>query len=150
MIGGRRSSRAVAIRMKRLLIGRYRGQGSWQGGYVHDKVNGHPVTFTIYTGASRTIILRAFNQFVVTSRPQWDQSARLVYANGVPIKGAGGAIMDLELCLLILSEKVIIAEIEDEALMGYDFLKGRHGEPADILLSSNTILHDIHKYLKKS
>ncbi|KAH3727374.1 hypothetical protein DPMN_053308 [Dreissena polymorpha] len=50
--------------------------------------------------------------------------------------------MDLELGPLLLSEKVIIAEIEDKALLGYDILKGRHGEPADILLSSNQILLD--------
>ncbi|KAH3876921.1 hypothetical protein DPMN_000773 [Dreissena polymorpha] len=49
--------------------------------------------------------------------------------------------MELELGLVTLSEKVIIAEIE-EALLGYDVFKGRHGEPADILLSSNNILLD--------
>ena len=78
----------------------------------------------------------------VASHPQLKQSARLVGANGVSIKDAGEAIMDLELGPLILSEKVIVTEIEDEALLGYDILKGRHGEPADILLSSNKILLD--------
>ncbi|KAH3895221.1 hypothetical protein DPMN_019381 [Dreissena polymorpha] len=50
--------------------------------------------------------------------------------------------MDHELGPLMLAEKVIIADIEDEVLLGYDILKGRDGVPADILLNSNKILLD--------
>ncbi|KAH3842277.1 hypothetical protein DPMN_115774 [Dreissena polymorpha] len=95
-----------------------------EGVYVHGKVNGHPLTFTAITDASRAIIsTRAFNQLPGTSRPQLDQSVRLVVANGAPIKDAGEAIMQLELCPVTLSEQVIIAEIEDEALLGTTFLR---------------------------
>ncbi|KAH3855598.1 hypothetical protein DPMN_098168 [Dreissena polymorpha] len=36
----------------------------------------------------------------------------------------------------------MVADIEDDALLGYDILKGHNGSPADILLSQNRILLD--------
>ncbi|KAH3838463.1 hypothetical protein DPMN_111872 [Dreissena polymorpha] len=36
----------------------------------------------------------------------------------------------------------MVADIEDDALLGYDILKGQNGRPADILLSQNIILLD--------
>ncbi|KAH3882643.1 hypothetical protein DPMN_006587 [Dreissena polymorpha] len=39
-----------------------------------------------------------------------------------------------------MTEEVIVAEIEDDALLGYDFLRRKQGRPADILLSKNKIV----------
>ena len=39
-----------------------------------------------------------------------------------------------------IEQMVIVAEIEEDALIGYDILKGSKGGPADILLSNIKII----------
>ena len=113
------------------------------GVYVMGKVNGLPVTFTADTGATRTIVSkRVFEQLSPSDRPVLDRSTCLVGAGGAPIKDAGQARLELHLGSVQMTEEVIIAEIEDEALLGYDILRGKQGQPADILLSKNKILLD--------
>ena len=63
-------------------------------------------------------------------------------AGGAPIRDAGQARLELHLGSVQMTEDVIVAEIEDEDLLGYDILRGKHGKPADILLSKNKILLD--------
>ncbi|KAH3712919.1 hypothetical protein DPMN_072679 [Dreissena polymorpha] len=41
-----------------------------------------------------------------------------------------------------MTEEVIVAEIEDDALLGYDILREKQGRPADILLTENKIVLD--------
>ncbi|XP_052778481.1 uncharacterized protein LOC128215916 [Mya arenaria] len=114
-----------------------------EGVYVKGSVNGHSVTFTADTGASRTIVsTRVFEQLEVETRPLLDKTARLVGAGGAPIREAGQAKLNLRLGPMQLVEDVMVADIEDDALLGYDILKGRNGQPADILLSCNKIVLD--------
>ena len=113
------------------------------GVYVKGMVNGEPVTFTADTGASKTIIsTKVYEKIPVARRPVLDQSLRLIGAGGAPIKGAGRAEVDLKLGPLELRRDVMVAEIEDDALLGYDILMGSTNGPADILLSSNKIVLD--------
>ena len=55
----------------------------------------------------------------------------------MPIKESGKAVLKLQLGQLVLNKEVIVAEIEDEALLGYDILRGESNMPTDILLSQN-------------
>ena len=106
-------------------------------------MNGLPVTFTADTGASRTIVsTRVFKQIAPQVCPVIEKTDRLVGAGGAPIKDAGQARMDISLGPFHITKDIMVAEIEDDALLGYDILKGQNGKPADILLSRNTILLD--------
>ena len=118
-------------------------RGLSDGVYVPGSVNGMPVTFTADTGASRTIISnRVYESLPVEKRPSLNHSSRLIGAGGAPINGAGKAKFEISLGPLDLLPEVLVAEIEDDALLGYDILRGSEGRPADILLSSNRIVLD--------
>ena len=113
------------------------------GVYIKGKVNNIPVIFTTDTGATRTIVSkRVFDQLVPANRPVLRKTACLIGAGGAPIKEAGQAKLELYLGPVNLIQDVIVADIEDEALLGYDILSGKQGRPADILLSENKIVLD--------
>ncbi|XP_052820489.1 uncharacterized protein LOC128246339 [Mya arenaria] len=110
------------------------------GLYVRGSVNGVPVTLTADTGASRTIqSTRAYEAIPKDKRPPLERAYCLVSAGGNPIKKAGKAKFSLSLGTLELEREVIVAEEEDDALLGYDILRGGKSGPADILLSQNKI-----------
>ena len=111
--------------------------------YVKGKVNSIPVTFTADTGASRTIIsTRVFERIEAEQRPELERSSWLVGAGGTPIKEWGKTELTLSLGPLELIKDVIVAEIEDEALLGFDILRGSEFGPVDILLSKNRMIVD--------
>jgi hypothetical protein len=111
--------------------------------YVKGTVNGFPVTFTADTGATRTIVsTRVFKQINPHACPVVYKTDRLVGAGGAPIKDVGQTKLDISLGPLQVTRDIMVADIEDDALLGYDILKGQNGRPADILLSQNRILLD--------
>ena len=102
--------------------------------------NWEPVVYTADTGASRTIIsIRVYNKIPEASHPKLDYSACIVGAGGAPIKGVGKAGFNITLGPLELQQEVFVADIEDDALMGYDILRGSNRGLADILTSKNRI-----------
>ena len=106
-------------------------------------MNGLQVTFTADTGASRTIVsTRVFKQIAPQVCPVIEKTDSLVGAGGAPIRDAGQARMDICLGPLHITKDIMVADIEDDALLGYDILKSHSGKPADILLSSNKIILD--------
>ena len=110
------------------------------GVYINGIIQGTPVVFTTDTGASRTVISdRIFRQIPYGERPQLVKSSCLKGAGGIPIKESGKAVMQFSLGPLELEREIIVAEIEDDALLGYDILKGDN-QSADILLSQNKII----------
>ena len=61
-------------------------------------------------------------------------------ADGKPLKEKGKATFILQIWDLKLQKKLVVAEIEDEMLLGLDILiKGEKG-PADIKLSEGVVL----------
>ena len=73
------------------------------------------------------------------ARPTLSKSSCLTSASGSPIKELGKGHFDLKLGPLTLRTEAIVAEIEDEALLGMDVLQNGEGGPADILLSKGII-----------
>ena len=61
---------------------------------------------------------------------------------GAPIRGTGKAEFEMTLGSLQLHKEVYVADIEDDALLGYDILMGSDGAPADISLSQDKIVLD--------
>ena len=110
------------------------------------KVENVPVLFTTDTGASRTIIsTRVFHKIEESARPRLKKAGCLKGAGGKPIKELGKAEFALKLESHEVVCEAIVAEIEDDALLGYDVLMGGKKGPADILLSKGKILLDGHE-----
>ncbi|KAL3861276.1 hypothetical protein ACJMK2_007319 [Sinanodonta woodiana] len=101
--------------------------------------------FTADTGATKTIIAdRVYNQIPEEKHPLLKKSVTLAGAGGTLQKELGKATFYLELGPLILDREVIVAEIEDEGLLGIDILQNENDGPADILLSKGVIkLHGV-------
>ena len=106
-------------------------------------MEGTLVDFTMDTGASKTVIsTKVFDRIETNKRPQLVKSACLRGAGGMPIKEKGKAELMLRLGSLEIIREAVVADIEDEVLLGYDILGGSDKEAADILLSKNKIVLD--------
>ncbi|MES9884358.1 MAG: retropepsin-like aspartic protease, partial [Sedimenticola sp.] len=116
------------------------------GLYIAGMVEQVPVVFTADTGASKTIVsTRVYDRMVKGERPELQRSTTLRGAGGSPIKERGQASFKLTLGPLEIVQEAIVAEIEDDALLGYDALSGGTHGPADILLSRDVIVLDGHE-----
>ena len=101
------------------------------------------VLFTTDTGASRAIISsRIFQRIEECARHRLEKAGCLKGAGGKLIKELGKAEFALKLDTHKIVCEAIVAEIEDEALLGYDVLMGGKKGPADIHLSKSKILLD--------
>lgn len=111
------------------------------GVYVEGAVQGTKVCFTADTGAARTVVsTKLFRQIPEGRRPKLEKSSSLAGANGQPLVELGKAVFTINLGPLTLERELVVAEIEDEALLGLDVLmKGPDG-PADIKLTEGVII----------
>ncbi len=113
------------------------------GLYIKGLVQKVPVIFTADTGASKTIVSsKVYDRMVEGDRPELRRSACLRGADGSLIKEKGKAPFKLTLGPLEIVSEAIVADIEDDALLGYDVLSGGSKGPADILMSRNVIVLD--------
>ncbi|XP_053400696.1 uncharacterized protein LOC128557386 [Mercenaria mercenaria] len=113
------------------------------GMYVKGFVEDVPIVITADTGASKTVIsLKVFKSINQGRQPALEKSSCLIRAGGTPIQECVKAKFTLKLGPLEITSEAIIADIEDEALLGYDVLKGCEHGAADILLSKNKIVLD--------
>lgn len=111
------------------------------GIYVKGKVQGTSLTFTADTGATRTILsTKAFKKIPASKRPKLQNSCSLASADGKPLHEIGKGQFKIDLGNLQLQKELVVADIEDEALLGLDILmKGDKG-PADIKLTEGKII----------
>jgi transposase InsO family protein len=117
-----------------------RGIPKYDGVYIKGSIQGVDLTFTADTGATRTIISeRIFFKIPEECRPKLEKSASLSGASGQPLVELGKAMFHLKLGELEIDREVIVAEIEDESLLGIDILQNANEGPADILLSQGVI-----------
>ncbi|VDI73970.1 Hypothetical predicted protein [Mytilus galloprovincialis] len=118
------------------------------GVYVEGHIQGSEVNFTVDTGAVRTVLsVYAFNKIPHVNRPILEKSNTLACADGKPLKELGKAIFEIKLGNLCFDTEMIVANIEDEALLGLDVLMKSQWGPADIKLTEGIILlggHAIH------
>ncbi|KAH3733438.1 hypothetical protein DPMN_039865 [Dreissena polymorpha] len=102
------------------------------GVYLRGSVEWVPIAFTADTGSSRTIIAHSvFSQIPEGKRPVLKWSASLMGAGGSTICDQGTARLNLCLGNVELQCDAVVAEIGDQALLGYDVLVGREHGPAD-------------------
>ena len=108
----------------------------YKGIYVDGKVEEVKLKFTANTGATVTILSeRVFKQIPAEKRPQLNGSSMLKDVSGYPVTEHGTAKVHLELGPLKLTQTVVVADIEDDALLGDDVIIEHPDGPADLILS---------------
>ena len=109
--------------------------------YIKGEVCGKPITFTMHTGAPKTVIAsRVYNSLDVREKPELVKAHYLVRAGGTPLQDCGVAEFTIMLGPLEILVEAAVADVEDDALLGYDVLRGSEHGAADILLSENKIV----------
>ncbi|KAH3789858.1 hypothetical protein DPMN_168047 [Dreissena polymorpha] len=112
-----------------------------EGCYVEGYAEGVPVVFTADTGATKTIISKyVFKRINSRDQPKLRGSVSLVGPNAVPIKELGMGVLGLEVGPVTLEREAVVADIEDDVLLGYDVLGSKDNGPVDILLSRNVLV----------
>jgi len=110
------------------------------GIYIKGLIGKTPVTFTADTGASRTVVSsRVYDQLSPEDKPVLKGSVKLQGAGGSPIRDRGIGIFSMTLGPVEVTKEAVVADIEDQVLLGLDVLAGGNGEQADIFLSKNVI-----------
>ena len=113
------------------------------GIYLHGYVEDTPVVFTADTGATKTVISKAvYEKISQEVKPALVETMVLKGAGGAPIAGGGKGNFRLKLGPLKVQHEAVVADIRDEALIGYDLLMSSGKSPADILMSRNVIVKD--------
>ena len=111
------------------------------GLYVRGSVQGYPILFTTDTGASKTILSsRVFESMKPEDRPSLKKTSKLVGASGVSIKERGKGTFNIKLGPVELEIEAIVAEIDDDGLLGIDILQNGKNGPADLLMSKGMMV----------
>ena len=105
------------------------------GIFVNASVNGVNVKFLIDSG-SRPTILSSRMYEKLNSKPCLYRSTGLKLADGRPLSQAGVGKFKLELGVIDVEHDVWVADIQEEGLLGYDFL---HKYNCDLKLSTNKL-----------
>lgn len=83
---------------------------------------------------------RVFHKIPTARRPKLEASRSLASVDGKPLKEKGKATFNIEIGDLKLQRALVVAEMEDDILLGLDnLMKGEKG-PADIKLSEGVVL----------
>ena len=108
--------------------------------YIRGTVQGYPILFTADTGASKTIISKRMYEAVrPADRPILNKSTRLLGPSGDAIKELGKAKFSITIGEMETAVEAVVAEIDDDGLLGIDVLQNGDGGPADLLLSKGML-----------
>ena len=103
-------------------------------------MQGYPILFTADTGASKTIISkRMYEAMRPADKPTLNKSTRLLGPSGDAIKELGKAKFSITLGEMETTVEAVVAEIDDDGLLGIDVLQNGDGGPADLLLSKGML-----------
>ena len=103
-------------------------------------MQGYPILFTADTGASKTIISkRMYEAMRLGDTPTLNKSTRLLGPSGDAIKELGKARFSITLGEMETTVVAVVAEIDDDGLLGIDVLQNGDGGPADLLLSKGML-----------
>ena len=109
--------------------------------YISGSVNGVKVDFVVDIGAERTVFSKKiFDRINKKEQPPLVKRGKLIHAGGQAMTVYGRGKMNIMLDQVNINHEVVIAEIKDEVLLGMDILKGKDGNPADIILSQGKII----------
>lgn len=124
---------------KTVTVGRQRRQS--EGVYVKGKIHGIHGTFTIDTGASRTVLSEEIClKILETRRPPLTKSSILVGADGNPLVELGTALFYIHLGTVEFEKELVVAQFDDEVLLGLDILMMGKLGPTEIKLADKCII----------
>lgn len=110
------------------------------GAYIEGKIQNKPIMYTVDTGASRTVLsTKIYNSLDSRSRPSLAKTTSLAGAGGTPLKELGKAVFSVQLGNLVIDKEIVVADIQDECLLGMDILQNDKQGPGDVLLSQGVI-----------
>ena len=110
------------------------------GIYIRGDIQGYPILYTADTGASRTVISkRVYDNMRPEDRPVLTKSAKLIGAGGSSINEVGKGSFKVQLGPVSVETEAIVAEIEDDGLLGVDVLQNGADGPTDILMSKGVL-----------
>ena len=123
----------------KLTVGRQKLKSD--GVYVRSRVQEVPVLFTADTGAAKSVLSKkVFDKIPVQYQPELNASTPLSSVNGGLLKEYGKGKFTIYLDSMKLEAELVVAEIEDEGLLGLDILMTREEGPAEIKLASGEIV----------
>ena len=110
------------------------------GIYIRGNIQGYPILYTADTGASKTVISkRVYDNMRSADRPTLTKSAKLVGAGGSSINERGKGNFNVQLGPVSVETEAIVAEIEDDGLLGVEILQNGADGPTDILMSKGVL-----------
>ena len=83
-----------------------------------------------------------FDSMRPEDKPELDKAAKIVGASGSPISEKGKASFSLQLGTVKLQIEAIVADIEDDGLLGVDVLQNGKDGPTDLLLNKGVLMID--------
>ena len=111
------------------------------GIYVRGSVQGYPVILTADTGASKTILSkRVYESMRPEERPPLRKACKLIGAGGTTINELGEGEFTIQLGTVSLQVEAVVAEIDDDGLLGVDVLQSNSNGPVDLILSKGVLV----------
>ncbi len=111
------------------------------GVYIESHIQSTPLLFTVDSGATRTIISKeVFDQISVEDQPKLRKTSSLKGAGGKLLKEYGEAKLKIQLGDIEFEKSVVVADIEDDGLLGSDVLLEDEYGPADIIASREVLV----------
>ena len=108
--------------------------------YIRGNIEGYLNLYTADTGASKTVISkRVYDNMRSEDRPTLTKSAKLVDAGGSNINEIGKGNFKVQIAPVGVETEAIVAEIEDDGLLGVDILQNGADGPTDILMSKGVL-----------
>ena len=109
--------------------------------YIRGTVQGYPLLFTTDTGASKTIISnRVFESLKPEDRAELVKTSKLVGASSVSIEERGKGTFAMKLKPVQMEEEAIVADIDNDGLLGVDVLWNSKNGPTDLLMSKGVLV----------
>ena len=111
------------------------------GVYIRGSIEGYPALLTTDTGASKTIISKKlYEAMKPEDRPPLGKSSKLIGAGGTTINEVGKGTFKLQLGPAEMYVEAIVAEIDDDGLLGIDLLQNGENGPTDLLMSKGVLM----------
>ncbi len=119
----------------------------YEGIYVEGGVEGMKATLTVDTGATVTLISSSlYQRLPPCRRPSLTGLTRRVCAaGGGDLACEGVGLFQIDLGSEVVSGTFVVADIQDEVLIGADILQRDPSGPADLLLSEGCMKFRSHK-----
>lgn len=104
-------------------------------------MQGYPILFTADTGASKTVLSkRVYESMRPEDRPELGKASKLIGAGGTTIKDLGKGEFTIKLGTVSLKIEAMVADIDDDGLLGVDVLQSSSNGPTDLMMSKGVLI----------